>query len=277
MEFVQSTEPLGCSYIDLPAEIRMAILEYVFAGDRQVDGFKNHNAPGGLVFDDGYTITESLQPLLTCRQMYYDACLLAFHSTAFVTNSLFIANNIPERLAVLHPKQIAAIRSITFVADARHFRKLIDWGDCPFGMKQLQLDTLTLVLHKSSFWHYLFDFTSDVVQLLRKLQGVRRLVFVRNDARVKGSFHTWYNRLVGLIMKVDHHERYNKSPCNPEKVWWQWKFDPIAQSICLKALPSKTQMAEEAYMQQMKPLMEELQASIENEEWNPDPRVRNGT
>ncbi|GAB1740772.1 hypothetical protein NU219Hw_g5856t1 [Hortaea werneckii] len=270
-------EPLERRYIDLPAEIRMAILEHVFAGNRQVDGFKNHNAPGGLMFDENYTIAESLQPLMTCRQMYHDACLLAFHNTAFVTNSLFIANNIPERLAVLHPKQIAAIRSITFVADARHFRKLIDWGDCPFGMRQLQLDTLTLVLHKSSFWHYLFDFTSDVVQLLRNLQGVRRLVFVRNDARVKGSFHTWYNRLVGLIMKVDHHERYNKSPCNPERVWWQWKFDPIAQSISLEALPSKTQIAEEAYMQQMKPLMEELQASIEIEEWNPDPRVRNGT
>ncbi|RMX89186.1 hypothetical protein D0869_01069 [Hortaea werneckii] len=269
--------PLERRYIDLPAEIRMAILEYVFAGSRQTDGFRNHNAPGGLVFDENYAIAESLQPLMTCRQMYHDACLLAFHNTAFVTNSLFIANNIPERLAVLHPKQIAAIRSITFVADARHFRKLIDWGDYPFGMRQLQLDTLTLVLHKSSFWHYLFDFTSDVVQLLRNLQGVHRLVFVRNDARVKGSFHTWYNRLVGLIMKVDHHERYNKSPCNPERVWWQWKFDPIAQSICLEALPSKTMIAEEAYMQQMKPLLEELQASVENEEWNPDPRVRNGT
>lgn len=277
MESTCPPEPLERRYIDLPAEIRMAILEYVFAGNRQLDGFKNHNAPGGLIFDEDYGIAESLQPLMTCRQMYHDACLLAFHNTAFVTNSLFIANNIPERLAVLHPKQIAAIRSITFVADARHFRKLIDWGDCPFGMRQLQLDTLTLVLHKSSFWHYLFDFTSDVVQLLRNLQGVRRLVFVRNDARVKGSFHTWYNRLVGLIMKVDHHERYNKSPFNPERVWWQWKFDPIAQSICLEALPSKPLIAEEAYMQQMKPLMEELQASIENEEWNPDPRVRNGT
>ncbi|KAI6912100.1 hypothetical protein D0869_06313 [Hortaea werneckii] len=277
MEIVCPIEPLERRYIDLPAEIRMAILEYVFAGNRQTDGFKNHNAPGGLMFDENYAIAESLQPLMTCRQMYHDACLLAFHNTAFVTNSLFIANKIPERLAVLHPKQIAAIRSITFVADARHFRKLIDWGDCPFGMRQLQLDTLTLVLHKSSFWHYLFDFTSDVVQLLRNLQGVRRLVFVRNDARVKGSFHTWYNRLVGLIMKVDHHERYNKSPCNPERVWWQWKFDPIAQSICLEALPSKTLVAEEAYMQQMKPLLEELQASVENEEWNPDPRVRNGT
>jgi len=261
----------------LPAEIRMAILEYVFADNLLIDGLKNHNKNGGLTLDEHYSVNKSTQPLLTCRQLYQDGCLLAFNRTAFVINSLFIANNIPQRLAILHPKQILAIRSISFVADARHFRKLIDWGECPFGMPSLNLDTLTVVLHRSSFWHYLFDFTSDIVRLLRKLRSVRRLVFVRNGALVKGSFHTWYNRLVGLIMKVDHQERYMSTSCKPESVWWSWSFDNQAQRFCLEALPAKEMVDEETYMKQIQPLMEELMKSVENEEWNPDPRSRNGT
>lgn len=260
----------------LPAEIRIAILEYVFADNLLIDGFKNRDRPSGIILDEDYGVDRSLQPLFTCRQMYEDGNLLALNRTSFVINSLFIANNIPERLAILHPKQIQAIRSITFVADARHLRKLIDWGQHPFGMPSLSLDTLTVVLHRSSFLHYLFDFTNDIVRLLRSLSGVKRFVFVRNSALVKGSFKTWYNRLIGLVMKTDHQERYIKCPGSPEKIWWKWSYDGMAQSFCLEALPAKAVMDEETYMLQMQPLIEELKVSVENEEWNPDPRSRNG-
>ncbi|KAK5112991.1 hypothetical protein LTR85_011013 [Meristemomyces frigidus] len=262
--------------LGLPAEIRIAILEYVFEDNLLNDGFKNRDASGGIILDDSYGVNKSMQPLFTCRQMYQDCGLLALSRTAFVINSLFIANNVPERLAALHAKQVAAIRSITFVADAKHFRKMIDWGNCPLGVSSLKLDTLTVVLHRSSFWHYLFDFTSDICRLLRNLNGVRRFIFVRNNALVKGSFKTWYNRLIGLIMKMDHHERYMKSPCNPETVWWRWSYDSMAESFCLEALPAKESVDEETYMQQMQPLLEALKLSVENEEWNPDPRSRNG-
>lgn len=207
--------------------------------------------------------------------MYQDGSLLALSRTNFVVSNLFF--KIPERLKSLQTKQIEAIRSIAFVADARHFRKLIDWHDSPFGMPGLQLETLTIVLHRSSFWHYLFDFTADIVKLLRNLRGIKRFVFVRNAARVKGSFKTWYNRLVGLIMKVDHQERYMKSvPCL-ETTWWEWSYDEVAQSFCLEARPARPLIDEETYFQQMLPLMENLRASVENEEWNPDPRAHNGT
>ncbi|KAK4542500.1 hypothetical protein LTR36_006752 [Oleoguttula mirabilis] len=260
----------------LPAEIRIAILEYVFEDNLLNDGFKNRDQPGGIMLDDAYGVNKSMQPLFTCHQMYEDGSLLALNRTAFVINSLFIANNIPQRLSVLHTKQVSALRSITFVADAKHFRKMVDWGGCPLGVSSLKLDTLTIVLHRSSFWHYLFDFTSDITKLLRNLNGVRRFVFVRNNALVKGSFKTWYNRLVGLIMKIDHHERYNKDPCNPETVWWRWSYDGMAESFCLEALPAKEVVDEETYMRQMQPLLEALRISVEHEEWNPDPRSRNG-
>jgi hypothetical protein len=207
--------------------------------------------------------------------MYQEGSLLALSKTHFVVSNLFF--KVSERLAVLHVKQIEAIRSIAFVADARHFRKLIDWNGSPFGMQCLQLETLTIILHRSSFWHYLFDFTADIVKLLRSLKGIRRFVFVRNAARVKGSFKTWYNRLVGLIMKIDHQERYMKTvPCL-ETTWWSWSYDEVAQSFTLEAQPAKALVDEESYLQGMMPLMEELRISVENEEWNPDPRAHNGT
>lgn len=165
-------------------------------------------------------------------------------------------------------------QAIFQVADNRHFKKLLGWGEHPFGMSSLQLNTLTIVLHRSSRWHYLFDFTADIVKLLRQLEGVKRFVIVRNAALVKGSLKTWYNRLVALILKIDHQERYDKKPANPEKTWWSWSFDEVAQSIILEARPSKPTIDEESYMQQVLPLMEDLKSSIESEEWNPDPRSR---
>ncbi|TKA68656.1 hypothetical protein B0A55_08804 [Friedmanniomyces simplex] len=260
----------------LPAEIRFSILEYVFADNTVDNGLKTHDATGETIINERYRVAAGLQPLSTCRQLHADGILLAFNRTAFVANSLFVANIIPERLSTLHEKQVAAIRSITFVADARHFRKLVDWGEHAFGVPALNLDTLTIVLHRSSFWHYLFDFTTGIAHLLRHLKGVRRFVFVRNRALVKGSFKAWYNRLVGLMMKFDHQGRYDKSPAELESVWWRWSFDDTAQSFCLEAMATKELVDEETYMRQILPLMEELQESIETEEWNPDPRSRNG-
>lgn len=262
------------SFQSLPAEIRISILEYAFSDNLWQDGLTNHSLSGGTVIDETYSANERLRALLTCRQFYEDGYRIGFQRTNFIVSSLFL--QISERLSILHPKQLTAIRNIAFVADRRHFAKVVEWRAYPFDSPDLHLDTLTIVLHRSSFWHYLFDFTTGITRILRTLKGVRRFVLVRNNALVKGSFKTWYNRLVGLVMKVDHHERYEKTPPSPEEVWWKWSFDDRAQCICLEAQPPKPLVDEETYMQRMKPLMEELKISIENEEWNPDPRCRNG-
>lgn len=258
----------------LPAEIRIAILEYVFERNRDDVGFKDHGIAGGIVLDEDYNGKARLGPLLTCRQLYRDAGILALQRTTFTVTNLFY--HIPERLALLDREQIRAIRHVALIADARHFRNLPSWGVHPFGLADLRLDTLTIALHRSSACHYLFDFTADLVKLLRHLGGVRRLVFVRNRALVKGSFKTWYNRLVGLLMKVDHRERYMVCPPRLETAWWTWSFDETAQTFCLAAAPPKPLVEEVAYMQQILPIMDELRVSMENEEWNPDPRSRNG-
>ncbi|QIW95259.1 hypothetical protein AMS68_000777 [Peltaster fructicola] len=258
----------------LPAEIRNAIFEHTFYHAEAGLRTKLHNA---VVLDEDYSAYQKLQCLLTCRQFSDDASLLAFHQTSFVVTNLFI--NIPQRLSLLQPARLQALRSIAYVADARHFIKLHvhHWKSYPFGIPQLRLDTLTIILHRSSAWHYLFDYTANIVQLLRGLQGVKRFVFVRNQAFVKGSFKTWYNRLVGLILKVDHHQRYNIFPPQPEQTWWSWSFDEPAQTFCLTVLPPKPIVDERIYIEGILPLVEELRISVENEEWNPDPRSWNGT
>ena len=80
---------------------------------------------------------------------------------------------------------------------------------------------------------------------------------------------TWYNRLIGLILKTDHYERYDRFPSNPEKTWWTWKYDELAHTFTLDACEPKAFVGEESYMLQILPLMEELRENMEREEWNP--------
>jgi hypothetical protein len=270
-DLVRTTSLLG-----LPSEIRTSILEYVLDDNTSRTGLIKD--PGGprraVIIDHDYSAAAILAPLLACKHLYLDGRIPALKRTHFLVTNLYI--NIPERLSRLSDKQLNALRSIAFVADSRHFRAMKTWDDYAFGNAALRLDSLTVVLHESSH-HYLFDFTADIAKLLRKLQGVRRVVFVRNHAYVKGAFKTWCNRLIGIIMKIDHYERYDVQPPNPERTWWTWSFDDEAEIFCLEALPSKVMVDEETYMQQIKPLVDELMTSIESEEWNPDPRTRNGT
>lgn len=270
----------GPNLIRLPAEVRNRILEYVFDDSRSLTGLstttrQQDDACPWLLLDSSYSARSALQVLLTCRQLYHDGQLLAWTRTHFVVKNPFL--DIAARLATLQPRQVAAIRSLAFVADARQFRQLRLWAAHPFHSPALALDTLTIILHRSSFWHYLFDFTADLVALLRRLHGVRRLVVVRNGAQVKGSFKTWYNRLVALLLKTDHAERYAKDPPQLERTWWRWSFDDAAQSFTLEARPPKPLVHEQVYLEQILPLMEELRVSVENEDANLDPRAWNGS
>jgi hypothetical protein len=262
------------SLLTLPSEIRSCILEYVFDDNLSHTGLHNSLGNSHIVIHHLYSAPLLLAPLLACRQLYLDGHIPAFKRTHFLVTNLYI--DIPERLARLSNKQLSALRSISLVADGRHFRGMRAWGSHAFNNEALHLDNLTIVLHQTTL-HYLFDFTADIAKLLRRLQGVRRITFVRNQAYVKGAFKTWCNRLIGIIMKIDHYERYDAKPPNEEQTWWVWEFNEEAETFCLDARPSKELVDEETYMQQIKPLVDQLMTSIESEEWNPDPRTRNGT
>ncbi|KAI9654535.1 MAG: hypothetical protein M1821_006625 [Bathelium mastoideum] len=262
------------NFLNLPAEIRISVLEYVFEAKLSGDGFVNCNRTNNVILDDNYTASSNMAPLLTCRQFYHDASYVALARTPFVIKDTFTV--ISRQLAALHPKQVESIRSITFVAGRRQFQEMHSWGTRPFGVPSLRLETLSVVFPRSSYWHYPSDHNHELVKLLRNLQGVRKIIFVRNGAFIKGHFRTWYNRLVGSIMKEDHHRRYNCMPSDLEKVWWGWSYDDPGDRFYLEAKPAKPIMGEQAYMEMMKPLVLELTERMENEEWDPDPRARNG-
>lgn len=264
----------AASLLTLPPELRSCILEHVFDDNFSHTGLQKRTESSSIFVDRTYSAAALLAPLLTCRQLYLDGHLPAFKRTHFLLTNLYI--EISERFSRLSSKQLGALRSITLVADSRHFRSMRAWNDHAFSNADVHLDSLTIVLHQTTH-HYLFDFLADIAKLLRRLQGVRRIVFVRNGAYVKGAFKTWCNRLIGIILKIDHYERYDAKPPNPEQTWWVWKFDEEAETFCLDAGPGKEMVDEEIYMQQIKPLVDQLMISIEGEEWNHDPRTRNGT
>jgi len=96
--------------------------------------------------------------------------------------------------------------------------------------------------------------------------GVKKIVFVRNRANVKGYFKTWYNRLIGLVLKTDHQERYDRDPPVLEKVWWEWEFDDGKETFSFTAKEPKPAMAEEDYMMLVTPLVEELMRNMNYED-----------
>ncbi|KAI5199048.1 hypothetical protein E4T38_07203 [Aureobasidium subglaciale] len=136
---------------------------------------------------------------------------------------------------------------------------------------------MTIILHRSSYWHYLFDFNVMMTQMLRDFSGVKKICFVRNHARVKPHFHTWFNRFVGAMMRLDRVERFGRRDCKAEKTWWEWSFDGTKQAATLVKVPSKDAGLDvEAYDEHMAPMMEWLKRSMEVEEYDPDPMSRLG-
>ncbi|KAK4997278.1 hypothetical protein LTR66_003283 [Elasticomyces elasticus] len=298
--------------LTLPAEIRNAIYELVFDPAHACTISNDECGPG---VDEAYTTwqlerhgpdtsllikrprpstsnipanyttlpaSHHLLPLLTCRQIHAEANLLAYKHTFFKVTNLFF--DIPTQLRLLRVEQVRIIRSLALVADKRHFTRLLEWcsPNNPeafhvFGVPDLQLNELRFILHRTSYWQYLFDFTKSFTTLLRSLSGVKRIVFERNGAKVKGTFFTWCNRLIGLMLKMDHHHRYVVQPPRCEQSWWSWQFDSEAETLSLIALPAKVVMSVADYENWVKPLREELEESMTHEEWNPDPMSRIST
>ena len=230
-----------------------------------------HGEPIQLSQD--YSASTYLTPLLTCRQFYADAHLLALSRTLFVITNPYIALDVSQRLADrLQPEQISALRHVALVADARHFRRIADWNCHAFNLPLLRLDELSIILHRSSYWHYLFDHNVQLCVLLRYLQGVRRLSFIRNNALIKGTLLTWYNRLIRLILVMDEK---NWSSHRQEESWWAWEHCSIAQTVSFSVRPPKpASLTKQQNQELIAPLYETLRSSMELEEEDPDPMSR---
>lgn len=270
-------------FFDLPPEVRTLIYELVFDPiESRTAAFSHPGQADSL--NENYFAADILAPLLTSRQFHADANLLAFSCTTFVVRNPFTSKNVSGRLASrLRESQIRSIRSIAFIAEAEHFRQMRNWKGHAFGVPQLQLDELSILLYRSSYWHYLQDFNAIVISLLRSLGGVKKITYIKNESKIKPHFHTWVNRLVGGILATDRFERFGTGGVgwthepNVEKTWWSWEFDHVAQTASLFAQEAKSKdLSAEEYERYMEPLREKLLESVKVEEYDPDPRSRNG-
>ncbi|PSK42204.1 hypothetical protein B9Z65_4118 [Elsinoe australis] len=236
----------GPGLLDLPAEIRVHIYNLVFCPVTSNAAAFALTSPGSsLAYQTDYQSSYYLQSLLTCKQLYSEASLFAFSRTPFVVSNPYMALEITSILSSLPSSHSSSLRHLSIVADARHFRKISSWGTHPFSQSNLDLDELTIVLRRTSYWHYLFDFNVALVTLLRNLQGVKKLTFVRNGAQIKGTLLNWYNRLVKLILQTDEKERFEGA--GPEKTWWTWSHDKSLQIVSFALSDPKPTMSRPDY------------------------------
>jgi len=267
--------PQTVTFFSLPAELRTCIYDLVFQpAETYAEAFNNqHDQSSPSELWDDYRASSNLALLLTCRTIYEDAHLLAFSRILFVVKNPYTTLNIADRLVErLRAEQVRSIRHVAFVADARHFRKLHHWRGRPFGIQELRLQELTVVLHRSNYWHYLFDFNVALVALLRDFQTVNHLTFVGNNALVKGTLHTWFNRLVLLILKTDLTER---SVGREEKSWWIWRHEVDRHTVRFsRAPPKKSELGPKEYEEYLDPVWKALWLSMETEVEDEDPMSR---
>ncbi|KAF2110380.1 hypothetical protein BDV96DRAFT_201365 [Lophiotrema nucula] len=77
------------SFLQLPGEIRNEIYYHAFLTHDHIDAFINkvNDNPRVKGLPEGYLKGNNLALLLTCRQIYMEAHLIAFHNTTFITRA----------------------------------------------------------------------------------------------------------------------------------------------------------------------------------------------
>lgn len=249
------------SFLSLPTELRLQCLGYVFTQPPNA-GFIQCEKPSvgsyhGLLLDSNYSASSQLNILLTCRQFRADFTCLAFSITTFIVK--VTSTSLTAMLQPLQDHQLSNLRKVAIEVSPERMRELVSWESYPFDRGDVRLRELIIVLQRTGRWHYPAQYTRELVALTRRLRNVEVLRFVRNSAYVNGSFRPWYHRLVGLILKEDHYQRYD-APNAPlvEATWWVWSYDYFTNSFQLLAQPPKPVMPEPEYIEMVAPMVRGL-------------------
>lgn len=274
------------TFFSLPTELRLHIASFVVlqpvnAGFEQRSAeaphaqYRHWLSPGstrnpvGLVMagphspEGTYSAASNLSLLLVCRQFRREFTELAWRSTTF-----FIGLNSSTRaegaIAGGAPQErLRDLRKIVIYYP--QWDSIVQWTHWPFNVECVRLDRLYFVPILDSFSNP-FD-VGQIVRLLRRLRNVQELKFVsQRDIEGGTKFRQTFNRLVGAIMKEDHYQRYDAVDA-PKigEVWWEWSFDEHEKSFLLVAEKPKPVMAEEVYLQFMKPRIDALMENMMQE------------
>jgi hypothetical protein len=228
------------SFSTLPAELRLLVADYLF--EQPHDAAFETSPDGRLQLDHAYSSSSHLRPLLASRQFYKEFQTIAYNKTTFV-----VRNPEPhDCVARLPPHLLRQVRKLVLC----HSDQVTLWQQYPFNAQGLHLETLVLI-SSPAFPHH------DLASLLHRLRHVQTLMVVADQDTAK--FGLKFQRMVGLLLKNDHHQRYD-APGAPhmEHNWWEWSFNATRLSFVLRALPPKPALAEEDYMRLIKPHVDAL-------------------
>ncbi|KAH7065981.1 hypothetical protein BKA63DRAFT_168435 [Paraphoma chrysanthemicola] len=223
------------SLLHLPAELRLHIAAYAL---EQPTNAGITDPKSGWI-DREYDPTIYLNILLVCRQFHDDFAKLAFQKIRFI-----VKGHLTSPIWTLPVDKLRNLRKL-----AIRPTKLVNigWHKYPFNNENLRLDELCIATDDFDFVH--------LTSLLRRLQHVTTIRILPKTAFASAL----YARLVGIMYKQDHHQRYD-APGAPDigRVWFEPSFDPETMCIVLEAQSPQPVVLEEEYMKYMKPRIDAL-------------------
>lgn len=183
---------MSIGLLKLPPELRNQIYTHIWSDEDASSAFR-------------------LAPLLTCRQLRDEACLLAITRTIF---HLYGTSALPEeflcRIKSLSSYQIKAIRTLRLTAKISHLRALNEtWQGLPFGHSLLYLDRLVITPMRPDVTTSCYAEVADLSQchvlayvLTEALKSMKNLRVL--EVQNAGCFneHIWKLLYRGLIYQL---------------------------------------------------------------------------
>lgn len=248
------------TFFSLPVELRLQIAAYTFQEPTHFDRAAVDNRCSVLNWpwnriawpwnyrirgERSYLPTNLLAILLVCRQFRQDFTKLAFESTWFVLGQATRAT-----ISRLPKEGLCSLRKVILV---RGWGDIVSWGQHPFDDGAIHLSELVVTINNE-----LYD--ERMVGLLRRLKNVKTLRCVYIPEHPGKNDQVIYWKLVGAILREDHHQRYDAlNAPNVEATWWEWHLN-TDKTLTLEAQNPKPIMPEQDYMLLIKPKVDEMMA-----------------
>ncbi|CBX97523.1 hypothetical protein IAQ61_007068 [Plenodomus lingam] len=259
------------TFLDLPVELRLQIAAYVLEQPRHAGlVWKGTTADvyKGFVPDTAYHSAPNLNLLLVCHSFRNDCSRLAYERTTF-----FPGSNVNEHICRCPPARLQDLRKL--IVPFEPFEALIRQSPSNFfANDSLRLERLT-VIHFDG-WNAKTH-TKVMVDFMRRVENIRSIIITLRDDNVVHKHRKQCCALVGAILKEDHFQRYDAQDAPKlEKTWWTWSYNHHLQTFNFTAQSAKTVMEEEAYMNDVAPLIQSLMDDLQSMDLPPAVLVEDG-
>lgn len=254
---------MATTFSSLPAELRLQIAAFVLEQPPNagliyeedvrddntgiVDMFSDVVKVSGFHLDPRYSAADNLSILRVCRQFRNDFFDLAYQKTRFL-----LVENATELILRQPEGHLRNVRKLAIRCDSS---TLAAWDHWPFNDERVHLDELCIALLPDERKYPV------LVRVLRNLRDVESIRIMHHPLSTSVN-RVDCNRLIGLILKEDHYQRYDAPNApNLESTWWDWSCKGSTGDFIFVAQEPKPIMEEAEYMKFVKP---KIDAAIEN-------------